>query len=1635
MIQAPPSPSQLVIIDSQINNWQSLAGNVGADSDVLILNSSSDGLVQISDYLTARSVSAGAQRFSPLQSIHLISHGSAGSLLLGSSTVTAGNLASYSRQLATIGNALSQNGDILLYGCNVAADQAGLQFINRFAALTNADVSASNDITGSAALGGDWQLEAATGTIEASSAFSTTTLNPYQDILPANTAPIFAIGDGIVTTDLNHGTDKAYSVSVQTDGKILVAGNSYDGRRNIYFALVRYNSDGSLDTGFSGDGKVTTAIGSEDYGNSLTVQSDGKILVAGYSWNNTDGSFALVRYNSNGSLDTSFSGDGKVTTAMGFPYSYGNSVTLQADGKILLAGISDYGGNGGIALVRYNSDGSLDTGFSGDGKVTTAVGLYSEGNSVIIQADGKILVAGISNTNIYGTNERIALVRYNSDGSLDTGFSDDGKVTTAVGSQGFGKSVALQADGKILVAGYSWNGSNPDFALVRYNRNGSLDTSFSGDGKVTTAIGLDDYGYAVAVQADGKILVAGSSNDGVRNVYFALVRYNSDGSLDTGFSGDGKVTSNIGINYWNQGYSISIQAGGKILVAGTSSYHGNNVDFGLMRYNADGSLDRTFDAVNTLNGSARYAARGAAVVLDSTVQIYDAELAVQGHYAGASVTLARHGGANRQDIFSGIGNLNFSGINAVLSGVIIGTVSNANGTMTIHFNSNATQARVDETLSSLAYSNMSNTPSASVQIDWTLNDGNTAGVLTAIGSTTVVIDDYAANMTTTGRVAVAGFATGYIDTASDRDWFKASLSAGRTYSIDVEGAQTGKGTLNNPYFTGVYDGAGQFLAHADDNNGDGFNARANFTPIATGDYYFATGAVGLATGTYRLSVSAVNSAPGFAIGGDGKIITDLGTSADVAHSLIIQPDGKLVAAGGSFALVRYNSDGSLDAGFSGDGKVATAIGSYDEASSVIVQPDGKLVVAGSSNGDFALVRYNTDGSLDTGFSGDGKAITAVSSYNDHASSVIIQPDGKLVAAGISNSGGFADIALVRYNANGSLDNSFGGDGIVTASGGVGISDYAFSVVSQADGKLVVAGSSYIPGHGYDFALRFYNADGSLDSGFTTSFSVNSDEAYSVVAQPDGKLLVAGYSNNGSNFAIARYTVDGRLDAGFGVDGVVTTDLGFETYARSVTVQADGKILVAGSSGGNGANVDFALVRYNSNGSLDTHFSGDGKVITDFGSADDVAYSVSVQANGKILVAGSSDGNIALARYNYDGSLDETFDPINTLNGRPRYIESGAAVVLDGTVQIDDVDLAAQGHYAGTSITLARSGGANSQDVFSAGGNLSFSGSNVLLSGITIGTVSNSHGTLTISFNHNASQARVDETLSSLAYSNTADNAPASVKIDWVFNDGNTSAQGMGGALTALGNTIVNIYAAALTGTDDDNNLVGATAHDSLYGLAGNDTLDGGAGADSLLGGPGNDTYIIDNIGDTVTEQPGEGSDLINSSISYTLSSNVENLTLIGTTAINGIGNTLNNALTGNAATNILNAGRGNDTLLGGLGKDTLTGGPDADRFKFNAVAETGITAITRDIIVDFNRSQGDKIDLSAIDANTAVLGNNAFSAITVGGSFSGVFTTPGKLYFDQAAHVVYGNNDADSAADFAIQLNGVSNLAATDFVL
>jgi uncharacterized delta-60 repeat protein len=244
------------------------------------------------------------------------------------------------------------------------------------------------------------------------------------------------------------------------------------------------------------------------------------------------------------------------------------------------------------APAALGSLGTLDPGFDGDGLVTTAIGSYpDEARAVAIQSDGKIVVAGGFSNPAY---HDFFLARYNSNGSLDTSFDTDGIASTDFGNDDVARALAIQGDGKILLAGYT-NPSNSDakLALARYDQNGSLDTSFDGDGRVITNLGIGyDLLTDIAIQADGKILAVGSKNIGINNDDVAVLRYNTDGTLDPTFDTDGIVTTRLG-NGNDFAASVVIRPDGKIIVGGTT-YNGSNMDFALLRYNTNGSLDTSF---------------------------------------------------------------------------------------------------------------------------------------------------------------------------------------------------------------------------------------------------------------------------------------------------------------------------------------------------------------------------------------------------------------------------------------------------------------------------------------------------------------------------------------------------------------------------------------------------------------------------------------------------------------------------------------------------------------------------------------------------------------------------------------------------------------------------------------------------------------------------------------------------------------------------------------------------------------------------------------------------------------------------------------------------------------------------------
>ncbi len=392
----------------------------------------------------------------------------------------------------------------------------------------------------------------------------------------------------VVTPIPGSSSSQINSIAIQSNGQI-VAGGSARISSNPEFTLARYNTNGTLDTSFGSNGIVITAIGiggSEIF--SISIQSNGQIVAGGQANISGAQTFALARYNTNGSLDNSFGTNGVVTTQIsGNTGGSISSIAIQANGQIVAGGYATIGGNHEFVLARYNTNGTLDTSFGTNGIVTTEIG-SSDSNiySVAIQSNGQIVAGGDANP---GGNFEFALARYNTNGSLDTSFGTNGIVTTKIGSSdSIIHSIAIQANGQIVAGGGATIGSNDEFALARFNSNGSLDTSFGSNGTVTTPIGGSSIDIAsISMQSDGKIVAVGYNID-FGSTPCALARYNTNGSLDTSFGTGGIVTTTN--EPFGKMTSIAIQSNGQIVAGGVDSTGSN---FALARYNASTSLTQS----------------------------------------------------------------------------------------------------------------------------------------------------------------------------------------------------------------------------------------------------------------------------------------------------------------------------------------------------------------------------------------------------------------------------------------------------------------------------------------------------------------------------------------------------------------------------------------------------------------------------------------------------------------------------------------------------------------------------------------------------------------------------------------------------------------------------------------------------------------------------------------------------------------------------------------------------------------------------------------------------------------------------------------------------------------------------------
>ncbi|MEN2980600.1 DUF4347 domain-containing protein, partial [Tistrella arctica] len=1212
---------------------------------------------------------------------------------------------------------------------------------------------------------------------------------------PVNDAPdIDTLPDGVVVDDNPGGIDGNPIIIPIPSGGYYQIGADTDGTSSEVI-IARYTAAGELDTSYGTNGIATLSDDGTDISPiDAVVQADGSLVVASTFDDGTISGSLILRFDTSGTRDPSF--------AQGGPGLIVADMTLDDSGRILLTGGQIDSGTGETdgVIVRLTSAGEIDLTFT---LVQYDAGGDELFTGVTVQADGSIVVVGM-------VDDDVIVQRYAADGTLDTGFGTGGTVTFGDSEAiEITRSVMIQADGGIIVAGTIAGPGGYAAFLYRLDSTGTVDTSFGTSGwaafpgLIATSFTMLDDGSVVAVAYD---------LDAVEPLAIIL-RIGTDGQQDMTFGTDGRLVLGDATRAF-LGTAISTDADGNLLIGGLYIGCGcGDAEIFAGHFDANGvAIDGFGDRVHVEDGGF--------TAVDPYIDLYDAELAAGNNYDGATLTITRDGGANGDDTFGAVsgGTLGalVEGDALVVDGVTIGTVvTNAGGTLVLVFNANATYNLVNEAAQQIGYATTNDTPPASVDLAWTLNDGNTgaqgtgpalsgsvistiriaaandAPVLTLPGSGTIAVTEDVAS-------AVTGITIADVDAAGGIVTVTFAIGAGTLTASSGSGVTVG-GTDTALTLTGSITDINAFIAAEGVSYTTAGNAVDDVTLTVTVDDGGNTGAGGALadSGTVTLDIQPVNDAPEIVDLPDAISTGDAGNGPVSSIEVITLADGRYYVIGYdavpyTFQVARYNADGTLDTSFDGDGGVTTDLGSSIIPVDAAIQADGKLVVMGrpaSGSGPVTLVRYNTDGSLDTSFGTDGIATTAIPGSNGQARAVAIDVSGDILVTGNTNN----NFLLMRFDADGTLDTGFGGgDGVVDID--LGGLDWGFVITPQTDGKLIVGGNTDLGG-----ALIRLNADGSLDTGFGTGGVVELGDSGSlttiedVFVQSDGKVVAVGFVAT-VPFAttIWRLNTDGSTDTGYGTAGQL--NLSSTTKNDAFMTAADEMVILTTRSVG-GETVS-TLIRVGDDGALDSGFGTGGELqLAELADRDLTAWNIGLRADGGMVLAGPVDistGEVFTARIDADGNFVGGV-------GIDDHIEDGDATAIGADIRIADVELDAADSYAGATLTLTRDGGTSTDDAFSAvsGGTLSalVESGDITVGGVVVGTVTtNSGGQLVLTFNADATAALVNQVAQQIAYANGSDTPPDSVDILWSLNDGNSGDQGKGGALIGTVVTTIGIIA-------------------------------------------------------------------------------------------------------------------------------------------------------------------------------------------------------------------------------------------------
>ena len=1169
--------------------------------------------------------------------------------------------------------------------------------------------------------------------------------------------------NGLVELPVLNGSDIGIRATLAADGKILITGYADNGS-NEDLTVTRLNHDGSVDDTFGTNGSVAFDISGNDYGYAIASLADGKILVAGRAGND----IALVRLLGDSDQTAAAANEapinsvpGAQTVISGVPYAFsaprGNLISVaDADAAENAIKVTLSADQGTVTLVHADPDGRI-TYLDGDGfedSTVTFTGTVTAVNTALQWVSYKspadytgdvtltLTTDDLGNVGLGGAltdTDSIAItveaVAFDASPTyptlpsvLDVSLDGDGKQMLSV-SDGTDFIIDMQEldDGKILAVGFV----NGNFGVMRFNTDMTLDDTFGTNGS-TEMTGFAFDAKAFAIDSVGRIVVVGGNR---------IARFTADGALDTTFSEDGWATD----DHVSQCYGVTIEADGNYLVTGRDNEH-----FRLSRWSPDGSRTATYD--RDVNGDDRDYARSVISKDDGDVLIlgtmgdntnYPSYRDIRSH---AVVRL------NRDLFFEAEYNYDFGSdanefVNSALAlpdGKFL-MVGNSDGQLAVSrylssgekdtsFGTNglvelpvlngsdigirATLAADGKILITGYADNGSNEDLTVTRLN---HDGSVDDTFGTNGSVAFDISGndygYAIASLADGKILVAGRAgndIALVRLLGDSD--QTAAAANEAPINSVPGAQTvisgvpyafsaPRGNLisvadadaaeNAIKVTLSADQGTVTLVHADPDgritylDGDVFeDSTVTFTGTVTavntalqwvsykspadytGDVTLTLttddlGNVGLGgaltdTDSIAITVEAVafDASPTYptlpsvldvSLDGDGKQMLSVSDGTDFIIDMQELDDGKILAVGfvnGNFGVMRFNTDMTLDDTFGTNGSTEMTGFAFD-AKAFAIDSVGRIVVVGGNR----IARFTADGALDTTFSEDGWAT------DDHVSQcygVTIEADGNYLVTGRDNE----HFRLSRWSPDGSrtatYDRDVNGDD----------RDYARSVISKDDGDVLILGTmgdntnypSYrdIRSHAVVRLNRdlFFEAEYNYDFGSDANEFVNS-----ALALPDGKFLMVG--NSDGQLAVSRYLSSGEKDTSFGTNGLVELPVlnGSDIGIRA-TLAADGKILITGYAD-NGSNEDLTVTRLNHDGSVDDTFGTNGSVAFDI-SGNDYGYAIASLADGKILVAGRAGNDIALVRLL--GDSDQTAAAANEapINSVP-----GAQTVISG----------------------------------------------------------------------------------------------------------------------------------------------------------------------------------------------------------------------------------------------------------------------------------------------------------------------------------------------------------------------------------